>query len=63
LGPFRQGSLGIAAAVCLGRSPWLRSFNPHHLVICQHYRNMFYDEFLDMICERVKSKKRGYVNA
>jgi len=43
--------------------PWLRSFNPHHLVICQHYRNMFYDEFLDILCERVKSKKGGYVDA
>jgi hypothetical protein len=50
-----------AALTTLGRSPWLRSFNPRHLEQCEHIRASFYDETLDVICERVEAKKGGYV--
>lgn|SRR5215813_7128732 len=42
-----------AAAVNLGKSEWLLSFAQQHLDRCNHYRIMFYDEFLDVICESV----------
>src|SRR5689334_20086469 len=47
------GSLNQAAVVNLGKSAWFRSFNPHHLTQCNHYRVMFYDEYLDVICEGI----------
>ena len=43
-----------AYAVRLGRSPFLASFNPRHLGRCAHYRLRFYDELIDLICERVE---------
>lgn len=43
---------GVAVSF-LGRSPWLISFNQHHLAKCEHFRVMFYDYYLDVICEKV----------
>ena len=42
-----------AAVMCLGRSAWLQSFAPQHLAACQHFQIMFYDQYLDVICEDV----------
>ncbi len=42
------------ALVDFGKSSWLQQFNPHHLTNCRHYRCMFYDEFLDVICEGIE---------
>jgi len=50
-----------AAIVCLGRSLWLRSFNPLHLDRCQHFRVMFYDEFLDVVCEGLDVQPGPYL--
>ena len=44
---------GSTAAVDLGRSEWLRSFSPQHLDACSHFQLLFYDELLDIICERL----------
>ena len=44
---------GRAALVSLGRSQWLASFNPYHLTECLHFRVMFHDDFLDVICQGV----------
>jgi hypothetical protein len=49
-----------AAIVNMGRSPWLRSFAQTHLSQCQHYRVMFYDEYLDVICEGIEAKGGAY---
>lgn len=49
-----------AGIVCLGKSPWLHSLNPRHLNKCDHYRIMFYDDFLDIICEGIEARKGGY---
>ncbi len=40
-----------AGALDLGRSEWLRSFNPLHLAKCHHFQLLFYDELYDIICE------------
>jgi len=40
-----------AGALDLGRSDWLRSFNPLHLGKCHHFQLLFYDELYDIICE------------
>jgi hypothetical protein len=42
-----------AAMFDLGKSAWLRSFSPRHLEHCRHFQLVFYDELLDVICERV----------
>lgn len=42
-----------AAAFCLGKSDWLQGFAPQHLANCQHFRLVFYDEVLDILCERI----------
>ncbi|MGC2778433.1 MAG: hypothetical protein WA418_22635, partial [Bradyrhizobium sp.] len=42
-----------AAVVDLGRSNWLLGFSQMHLARCRHYRIMFYDEYLDIICENI----------
>ena len=52
-----------AGAVCLGRSPWLLSFSQQHLAKCEHYRIMFYDEYLDILCEGIEARDGGYVVA
>ena len=51
---------GKAALVCLGKSPWLSSFAPKHLKECLHFRVMFYDEFLDVICQEVIVQPGSY---
>ena len=47
------GASGGGALVSLGRSGWLESFSPAHLSRCSHFRAMFYDEFLDVLCEGI----------
>lgn len=49
------------AAVDLGKSSWFQRFNSRHLGNCRHYRCMFYDELLDVICEEVKAGYGGYI--
>ncbi|HET8669957.1 MAG TPA: hypothetical protein VFM05_04835 [Candidatus Saccharimonadales bacterium] len=49
-----------AAIVDLGRSAWLESFNPDHLSQCSHYQIMFYDEYLDIICEGIDARIGSY---
>lgn len=56
--PWRNGR---SAAVCLGKSAWLESFLPQHLVNCQHYRLMFYDQVLDIICEGIEAHSGAYL--
>ena len=48
-------------AIDLGRSEWLQSFNPHHLGACKHYRLLFYDELLDVICESLSFRPGPYM--
>lgn len=50
-----------AAIVSLGRSPWLCSFSSQHLTRCSHYQIMFYDEYLDIICEDIVYRQGAYV--
>lgn len=50
------------ALVSLGRSPWLESFSPLHLSKCEHFHAMFYDEFLDVLCEAITIKDGAYVH-
>ena len=53
--PLRQ-----AAVVNLGKSDWLRSFAQQHLGRCNHYRLMFYDEIIDLICEGISAEAGPY---
>lgn len=55
--PWQRGQ---AAAVNLGKSAWLESFAPLHLLSCQHYRLMFYDQILDVICEGIEARLGSY---
>jgi hypothetical protein len=50
------------ALISLGQSSWLNSFSPRHLDNCEHFRAMFYDEFLDVICESVQILPGSYQN-
>lgn len=52
---------GRGALVSLGRSAWLASFSQRHLHLCEHYRAMFYDELLDVICEGVTCEPLHFV--
>ena len=53
-------SIDQAAVVDLGRSAWLLSFSQQHLARCRHYRIMFYDEYLDIICENITAAHGAY---
>lgn len=55
--PIDWAKYGKAALFCLGRSPWVLSFAPRHLIACSHFRAMFYDEFLDVICEGIEVRE------
>ena len=52
-----------AAAISLGKSPWLLSFSQQHLTRCSHFQVMFYDEYLDIICEDVVFGQGAYLSA
>ena len=54
------GATDRGAMVSLGKTQWLRSFSQRHLERCEHYRVMFYDEFLDVICEGVAPAEGPY---
>lgn len=49
-----------AAIISLETSPWLLSFSPQHLAQCSHFQIMFYDEYLDIICESIVFGKGFY---
>lgn len=54
------GLYNKAAIVTLGKSDWVKSFAPGHLEKCQHYQIMFYDEYLDVICENIMVNSGAY---
>lgn len=56
------GKVDKASMVVIHESAWFRSFDPRHLGQCRHYQIMFYDEFLDVVCEGVEVKLGGYSN-
>jgi hypothetical protein len=58
--PVRWGEVGRASMVVIHESTWIRSFAPQHLGKCHHYQIMFYDEYLDVICESIEAKLGGY---
>ncbi len=60
ISPTNWSDTGKAAIVSFGRSDWLESFSPQHLRRCKHFRVMFYDEFLDVICEAVIAQAGPY---
>jgi hypothetical protein len=44
-----------AAVVNLGQTNWLQSFAQQHLSQCSHFRVMFYDYYLDVICKVISA--------
>ncbi len=54
------GNYDNTEILCLEKSDWLTSFKERHLQNCKHYRVMFYDEFLDIICEGIESFEGSY---
>jgi hypothetical protein len=55
------GATGKGAFVSLGKTAWLGSFAQQHLGRCAHFRGMFYDYILDVICEDVFSVEGAFV--
>src|ERR1700733_4133576 len=53
-------AIAHAAIVNLGKSEWLLGFAQRHLGHCSHYRIMFYDEILDIICEDISAGQGRY---
>jgi hypothetical protein len=60
--PVPWSKIDHAALVSLGKSDWLNSFAPTHLGNCEHFRAMFYDEYLDIICEDILVGEGRYVH-
>ena len=50
----------IYSAVTLGKSEWLSTFAPWYLDKCEHYKFLFYDEMIDVICEDVEVRAGYY---
>jgi hypothetical protein len=55
--------VGSSYAADLGRSSWLQSFAPQHLAKCSHYRLLFYDELIDVVCETIEFGPGPYAKA
>lgn len=55
--------LDNAAIVDLGQSSWYQSFCQYHLARCRHFSIMFYDYYLDIICEGIEVHQGGYAGA
>ena len=51
---------GRGSLVSVGRSRWMSQFSQQHLGRCEHYRMMFYDELLDVLCEDVLVEGGAY---
>ncbi len=49
----KWGEVGGAAIANLHRSKWLLSFDQQHLSRCNHYRILFYDQIVDILCEAI----------
>ena len=49
-----------AAIHDLGKSRWLRTFNPAHLENCSHFQIRFYDEVFDVVCRGVEAGRGPY---
>lgn len=58
---IKWSDYNFAAILCLGKSRWLETFAPTHLEKCLHYQIMFYDDFLDVICEGIEAKPKGFI--
>lgn len=43
-----------AAMFDLGRSDWLESFMPTHLVSSRHVQMLFYEQLIDVVCDGVR---------
>jgi hypothetical protein len=56
-------SIDQAAVVNLGKSEWLLTFSQQHLERCDHYRIMFYDQYVDIICENISAENGPYRGA
>ena len=56
------GATEQGALVSLGRTKWLGSFTQIHLGRCEHFRAMFYDYLLDVICEEVSAQDGAYAS-
>ena len=54
------GDPGQGGILDLGHSPWLQSFARQHLGRCRHFRLLFYDELLDIICESLEFADGGF---
>ena len=50
----------IYSAISLGKSEWLDTFTPRHLDKCEHYKFLFYDHMIDVICEYVEVRTGFY---
>lgn len=49
------------AILNLGKSEWYNSFSNRYSQNCNHYRLIFYDDFIDVICEDVTIKDGSYI--
>ena len=56
------GATDGGAIVSLGRSNWFNAFSPAHLSRCRHFRLMFHDEFLDVLCEDIDVADGSYAS-
>jgi len=52
--------VGKAALFDLGRTQWCEEFSNRHSSRCRHYLAMFYDEYLDILCEGIEVRDGGY---
>lgn len=49
------------AIINLEKSSWYKNFSNIHSVQCNHYQLMFYDEYVDIICEGIEIKLGGFL--
>jgi hypothetical protein len=52
---FDWSEFNKAGILNLGKTEWYKSFSNIHSSNCNHFQIMFYDEFLDIICEDIKA--------
>ncbi len=58
--PSESRGSGNAAMFDMGRTDWLESFAQRHLSNCRHFKLIFYDELIDVICEGVECRQGGF---
>lgn len=58
--PCDYSKTNKGAIIDLGKSSWYQNFSNRHSAKSSHFQLMFYDEYIDIICENIEIKPGSF---